>query len=304
MPSAWWRSASVWLLLASSLALACACSSAGRSFDTPTVSLGVAAADTALPCSDETAIRTIRGSVVRISTDVAVGTGIVVAQDQILTNAHVVEGNSRARVESEEGADEGTVVGTDVVVDLALIQAPTHALPAVKFADTSALKPGQRLLAMGYALDLPGEPSNTAGIFSALREKDGVHYVQTDAPINPGNSGGPLFTQCGDVVGLNTSGTLTGIGFAIDASAPRTATWRCPGVERQWLHLHKPRRRRLLRLRRPPQYQTRQRRLSARKVLHLALRDLHRSGGFITPVTLSRSPPTTTRRGALPPTRS
>lgn len=211
------------LVLALTLLLAAtgawACGSGGDSTSTPTIA--VVATGTAVPCTDENAIGIVRRSVVRISTDDAVGTGIVVGDNQILTNAHVVEGHEKVRVESQDGAGEGTVVGTDAVIDLALIRAATHALPAVNFADPSSLKPGQRLLAIGYALDLPGEPSTTGGIFSALREIDGVHYVQTDAPINPGNSGGPLFTQCGDVVGLNTSGNRAGIGFAIDSSALR-----------------------------------------------------------------------------------
>jgi hypothetical protein len=216
----------VWLpILLLALSVAWACSSGSRSAATPTVPVtAVAPTDTAVPCNDENAIGIVRRSVVRISTDAAVGTGIVVGENQILTNAHVVEDNGTVRVQSQDGAEEGTVVGTDKVIDLALIQAATHALPAVKFADPSSLKPGQRLLAIGYALDLPGEPSTTGGIFSALRELDGVHYVQTDAPINPGNSGGPLFTQCGDVVGLNTLGNRAGIGFAIDSTALRTVT--------------------------------------------------------------------------------
>ncbi len=213
------------LVLALTLLLAAvgawACGAGGDS--TSTATIAVAVTSTAVPCTDENAIGIVRRSVVRISTDDAVGTGIVVGDNEILTNAHVVEDYEKVRVESQDDAGEGTVVGTDNVIDLALIQAATHALPAVKFADPSSLRPGQRLLAIGYALDLPGEPSTTGGIFSALRELDGVHYVQTDAPINPGNSGGPLFTQCGEVVGLNTSGNRAGIGFAIDSSALRTA---------------------------------------------------------------------------------
>ena len=209
------------LVLALAVFGAWACRSSSSTSTTPTVA--VVPTGTAVPCTDENAIGIVRRSVVRISTDAAVGTGIVVGDNQILTNAHVVEDNENVRVQSQDGAEEGTVVGTDKIVDLALVQAATHALPAVKFADPSSLRPGQRLLAIGYALDLPGEPSTTGGIFSALRELDGVHYVQTDAPINPGNSGGPLFTQCGEVVGLNTSGTRTGIGFAIDSATLRTA---------------------------------------------------------------------------------
>lgn len=189
-----------------------------------TATVAVVPTQTAVVCDDETAIRIVRHSVVRISTGAGVGTGIVVGEDKILTNAHVVEENDTVRVESEDGAVEGTVVGTDNVIDLALIRAATRALPAVRYADPSSLRPGQRLLAIGYALDLPGEPSTTGGIFSGLREIDGVSYVQTDTPINPGNSGGPLFTQCGEVVGLNTFAYVDaelgvgGLGFAIESS--------------------------------------------------------------------------------------
>ncbi|MDP9238571.1 MAG: trypsin-like peptidase domain-containing protein [Chloroflexota bacterium] len=131
------------LLLSLVLASAWACTSANRASSSPT--------DTAVACTDENAIQTVRRSVVRISTDAAVGTGIVVAENQILTNAHVVENIDKVRVQSQAGAEEGTVVGTDNVVDLALIQAATSALPAVNFANPSSLKPGQRLLAIGYA---------------------------------------------------------------------------------------------------------------------------------------------------------
>lgn len=95
------------LLLA--LATAWACSSGGGSSATPTApAAAVAPTDTAVPCTDENAIQTVRKSVVRIATDAAVGTGIVVGDNQILTNAHVVEGNDVVRVESQGGALEGT----------------------------------------------------------------------------------------------------------------------------------------------------------------------------------------------------
>lgn len=210
-----------WVLVSLGTLLLTACRDEITPSRTPTSPLST---QTAVVCNDETAIRTVRQSVVRISTDATVGTGIVVGENQILTNAHVVEDNDTVRVESEDGAVQGTVVGTDNVIDLALIRAATRALPAVRYADPSSLRPGQRLLAIGYALDLPGEPSTTGGIFSALREIDGVRYVQTDTPINPGNSGGPLFTQCGEVVGLNTFAYASaelgveGLGFAIESS--------------------------------------------------------------------------------------
>ena len=87
------------VLLSLALGTAWACSSGGGSSATPTApAAAVAPTDTAVPCNDETAIQTVRKSVVRISTDAAVGTGIVVGDNQILTNAHVVEDNDKVRV--------------------------------------------------------------------------------------------------------------------------------------------------------------------------------------------------------------
>lgn len=171
----------------------------------------------------------MRPAVVRVSTLSAVGTGIVVGDDRILTNAHVVEGSTSVKIDSQSGSDTGSVIASDPVLDVALIRAPTGNIPPVTFADGSTLRAGQRLLALGYALDLPGEPSTTAGVFSALRSIDNVDYIQTDTPINPGNSGGPLFTQCGEVAGINTfalrdrTTEIQNVGFAIDGALLKRA---------------------------------------------------------------------------------
>jgi len=171
-------------------------------------------------CTDENAIKLLRPSVVRIETGDGVGTGIIIGTNEILTNAHVVAGSTSVQVSTVNGSVSGTVTGRDTNLDLALVQAPTTNLAAATLGSELTLKAGQRLLALGFALDLEGEPSSTGGIFSAVRESDGESYVQTDTPINPGNSGGPLFTNCGEVMGINTvkpRGT-EGIGFAIGAS--------------------------------------------------------------------------------------
>lgn len=170
----------------------------------------------ATPCSDESAIAAIRSAVVRVSTDTgSVGTGIVVRDGKVVTNAHVVGSASAVQVNTVGGERTGTVVGTDEVVDLGLIDVDTSGLRPVSWTDAGTLNAGQRLLAIGFALDLPGEPSTTAGVFSALRTLEGVDYVQTDAPLNPGSSGGPLLTGCGQIVGMNTLGNQAGFGLAI-----------------------------------------------------------------------------------------
>ena len=174
-------------------------------------------------CTDEHAIATVRPSVVRVVTESAVGSGVVVAKDEVLTNEHVIHGSARAKVETINGAADGTVIESDSRIDVALIHVSTGSLPIVTWANSAALRPGQRLLAIGFALDLPGEPTTSAGIFSASRTIDGIDYVQTDASLNPGNSGGPLFTQCGQIVGMNTATNQAGVGFALDASALSSA---------------------------------------------------------------------------------
>ena len=153
----------------------------------------------------------------------------MVGDQRVLTNAHVVQDHSTVTLDSQMGSDQGSVIAADPVLDVALIRSPTRGLPVVAFADARSLRAGQRLLALGYALDLPGEPSTTAGVFSALRTIEGVEYVQTDAPINPGNSGGPLFTQCGELAGINTFALrdrevdIQGLGFAIESNILQSA---------------------------------------------------------------------------------
>ncbi len=81
-------------------------------------------------------------------------------------------------------------------------------IPPIVWGDSDALRPGERLLAIGYPLGgsvfTGGEASVTSGIFSAHRELRGRPYVQTDTPLNPGNSGGPLINLKGEVIGINT----------------------------------------------------------------------------------------------------
>ena len=167
-------------------------------------------------CTEATAVASLRKSTVRIATDELVGTGVMIGDGLILTNDHVVSGVKHVTVKTVDGTTSGDVV-VHGLVDLALVRIDASALPPVKWGAPETLSPGERLIALGFALDLPGEPSTTAGVFSALRTIRAVRYVQTDTPLNPGNSGGPLFTPCGRVVGINTLSNDAGIGLAIDA---------------------------------------------------------------------------------------
>ena len=155
------------------------------------------------------------------------GTGIIISSDgYIVTNSQVVndDAESNVYVTTKDGEElSAVVVGCDVRTDIAVLKAnnPPKLTPAV-FADSSKLKVGQDVVAIGSPGGSSYSSSLTRGIVSALnRTLDGtaVTYIQTDAAINPGNSGGPLANLNGQVVGINTIKIVNtqyeGMGFAI-----------------------------------------------------------------------------------------
>ncbi|MDD4939066.1 MAG: Do family serine endopeptidase [Candidatus Omnitrophica bacterium] len=165
---------------------------------------------------------------------IGLGSGVIIDErGYILTNQHVISDADKISVTLADGRNfTGTVKGQDARSDIAIIQIKAPDLPAATLGDSSALKIGQWVVAVGnpfgFALDNP-EPTVTVGVISALhralgrtlgRERDYNDLIQTDAAINPGNSGGPLVNLKGEVVGINvaifsTSGGYQGIGFAI-----------------------------------------------------------------------------------------
>lgn len=179
-----------------------------------------------------------------------VGTGIVLDnQGHVLTNDHVVRGAQKLVVTLADGAKEypAKLVGADPRTDLAVIQVSGAQLTPLALGDSGKLAVGQWVVAIGNALALPGGPTVTAGVVSALGRtvqeppiQSGsaqgstaqagtagpylFDVIQTSAPINPGNSGGPLVNLDGQVVGINTleagqsepgGPQAEGIGFAI-----------------------------------------------------------------------------------------
>lgn len=167
---------------------------------------------TAAPSEEQqatAAVQRVRPAVVRIATRGGVGTGVVVEEGLVMTNAHVVRGDASPSITLADGRTvPGRVLGRDEEVDLALVQIEVTGIPPIVWGDSDALRPGERLLAIGYPLGASvftsGEASVTSGIFSAHRELRGRSYVQTDTPLNPGNSGGPLINLKGEVIGINT----------------------------------------------------------------------------------------------------
>lgn len=158
----------------------------------------------------------------------ALGSGFVFdPAGYILTNNHVVNGAASVTVTFQDGTIlPAIIVGRDTHGDLAVLKVQAgHPLPFVHFGDSSKLRIGDWVMAIGNPFGLPG--STTAGIVSALHrninENGYDDFIQTDAPINSGNSGGPLFDVNGNVVGVNTaiyspSGGSIGIGFSIPAA--------------------------------------------------------------------------------------
>jgi serine protease Do len=153
----------------------------------------------------------------------SLGSGFIIDQDgHVVTNNHVIEDADQIKVKlNDENEFDAQVVGRDPSTDLALlkIKSKNHDFPVVKLGDSSQLRVGQWVVAIGSPFGL--ERTVTAGIVSAKGRVIGSgpydDFIQTDASINPGNSGGPLLNLKGEVIGINTAIVATGqgIGFAI-----------------------------------------------------------------------------------------
>lgn len=154
------------------------------------------------------------------------GSGVIITSDgYIATNNHVVEGADKIEVHlpGDRETYEGKIIGTDPATDVALIKIDGQQLPTATIGDSSQLKPGDTVLAVGNPFGL--SETVTTGIVSAIGRNnlsitDYGNFIQTDASINPGNSGGALVDNKGRVIGINTaiftrSGGNQGIGFAI-----------------------------------------------------------------------------------------
>jgi serine protease Do len=161
-----------------------------------------------------------------------VGSGVIYREDgYILTNNHVVQDANEIVVRLPSGQSyRGEVVGRDALSDLAVLKVDAKGLPAATIGDSTALRVGQSVIAIGNPLGQ--DQTVTTGVISALNRdllvdpEDNLFLegmIQTDAAINPGNSGGPLLNQSGEVIGINTAiiQQAQGIGFAIPISTAR-----------------------------------------------------------------------------------
>ncbi len=177
----------------------------------------------------------------------SLGSGFIISADgYVLTNNHVVEGADEIIVRLSDRSElEAELVGTDPRTDVALLKVKGNDLPYVKLGNSSELKVGEWVVAIGSPFGF--DYSVTAGIVSAkgrsLPNENYVPFIQTDVAINPGNSGGPLFNLDGEVVGINSqiftrSGGFMGLSFAIpmDVAMEVADQLKAQGkVSRGWL---------------------------------------------------------------------
>jgi putative serine protease PepD len=194
----------------------------------------------ALESQYETVVKDVLPSVVQITAGNSTGSGVVYdSKGDIVTNAHVIGSATTATVRLPSGTQvPARVVGERAADDLAVIRVSSNAssLKAAQFANSSQVKVGEIVLAMGNPLGLTG--SVTQGIVSATDRTVGesgsstkiTNAIQTSAAINPGNSGGALVNLSNQVVGIPTlaarlpdeGGAAPGIGFAIPSNDVRT----------------------------------------------------------------------------------
>ena len=175
------------------------------------------------------------------------GTGVIIdgRRGLIITNSHVVKNLDDLEVKLFGGEKLiGHVMGMDEETDLAVLKVNSRdQLPSVELGDSSNLKVGQLVLAVGNPYGL--SDSTTFGIVSGLnRENINLSkyedFIQTDASINPGNSGGPLLNVKGEIVGINTAiiNYAQNIGFSIPSNMVRKVVdqlIKSGEVQRGWL---------------------------------------------------------------------
>jgi serine protease Do len=189
------------------------------------------------PLSDDPFFRYFFGDEVgdQDQRSLSLGSGVIISPDgYVITNNHVVAGNGGTvreinAVLPDKRQVRGRLVATDPMTDIALLKIDVANLPAVPWGDSSKLRVGQWVLAIGSPFQL--NQTVTLGIVSAVgRANLGVagyeDFIQTDAAINPGNSGGALIDARGELVGINTaiyseSGGYQGIGFAVPSNLAR-----------------------------------------------------------------------------------
>ena len=175
---------------------------------------------TTSPDSLEDVVSRTLPAVASITAGQSRGTGFFIRPNQVLTNAHVIQGQTSAMLQVGNATYNARVITVSTGSDLALLQVfnADPEQPVLSMGSVSHARVGQEVIAVGSAL---GVLSNTVtrGIVSAIRQIGNITLIQTDAAINPGNSGGPLVDRSGLVIGVNSLAVAAqagqGLAFAV-----------------------------------------------------------------------------------------
>lgn len=185
-----------------------------------------------------------RGESTTQEVEAATGSGVVIAEDTVLTNFHVVEDASSLKVTTGDDEFDATLLAYDENLDVAILKADGLNLPAVTLGDSDTLQVGDWAICIGNPLGEQFAGTTTVGIVSALNrevsstttDKYGLRgtvtntMIQVDAAINSGNSGGGMFSVNGELMGIPTlkytgsafsGATVEGIGMCIPINAAK-----------------------------------------------------------------------------------
>lgn len=185
-----------------------------------------------------------RGESTTQEVEAATGSGVVIAEDTVLTNFHVVEDASSLKVTTGDDEFDATLLAYDENLDVAILKADGLNLPAVTLGDSDTLQVGDWAICIGNPLGEQLAGTTTVGIVSALNrevsstttDKYGLRgtvtntMIQVDAAINSGNSGGGMFSVNGELMGIPTlkytgsafsGNTVEGIGMCIPINAAK-----------------------------------------------------------------------------------
>jgi S1-C subfamily serine protease len=186
----------------------------------------------------ESVVSDSRMSVVTVFAGDAMGSGFVISRDgYLLTDEHVVGSVRSVRVKFVTGREvDGEVVRVDRRRDVALIKLENDVYPYLPLGESSRVRPGSDVFAIGTPLAESFGQTVTKGVVSGFGEEDGLRILRSDVSVHRGNSGGPLLDGSGVVVGLSVSGYMLmpeGVGVGLNAFIPIEEALDALAIERQ-----------------------------------------------------------------------
>ncbi len=171
----------------------------------------------------------IKDNVVKITNvttgGVIVGTGFFHESGYLITNSHNVDIEGKISVDFPDGSNKDAIlVSNDLLSDVAILSVDNPTVKAMYFGETISLRLTNSIYSIGYAYNIEGSATITAGVLSAKRSSGGIEYLQTDAQMNPGCSGGPVINDKGELLGMaSLASDNASIGMSISAESLSTA---------------------------------------------------------------------------------